>query len=181
MGKAASEIDSAAAASASRTAFHRFTFVRYVWALPLALPLFAAAIYGAIRFPVVPLFRTAILLGYTALLWREPRLWMFFVPALLTISNLAPWSGRLFFDELDFFLLITVAVCALRRRTGISMRLAPTAAATIGFFVLVFVVSLGIGISPFEPIDANSFANYYSKYNGLRIGKSLLWGIVLLW
>ena len=87
----------------------------------------------------------------------------------------------IFFDELDFFLLITVAVCALRRRTGISMRLAPTAAATISFFVLVFIVSLGIGISPFEPIDANSFANYYSKCNGLRIGKSLLWGIVLLW
>lgn len=45
----------------------------------------------------------------------------------------------------------------------------------------MFIVSLGIGISPFEPIDANSFANYYSKCNGLRIGKSLLWGIVLLW
>jgi hypothetical protein len=174
-------MDDAELGPVSNTAFRPNSFARAVWALPLALSLFAIALYSAIRFPVLPIFLVAALIGYAAVIWREPRLWLFFVPALLPALNFAPRSGRFFFDELDLFLLITVATCALRRRIGRPVRLAPVAALLLGLFALIFIVSLGIGILPLEPLDANAFANYYSKYNGLRIGKSLLWAVVLLW
>ena len=177
MGKSQSQGLDLAPTAVDRSAI---SLARLVWAAPLALLLSGAALYGAYEFPVVPLPLLAALLGYAALLWREPRLWMFFVPALLPVLNLAPWSGRFFFDELDLCLLVTIAVCALRGRSGQSTRLAPAAGLTIALFVSVFLISLAIGLVPFEPLDGNSFANYYSKYNGLRVGKGLAWGIALL-
>jgi len=151
-----------------------------ICATPLALALAAIAIYGGVRFPVASLPIVISLVVYAAVLFREPRLWLFFVPALLPILNLAPWSGRFFFDEFDLFLLMTVAIWLLRSSSHPQMRLAPTAATLVFLFALAFCASLAIGLSPFDAVDDNAFLNYYSKYNGLRVGKGLLWGLVLL-
>jgi O-antigen ligase len=37
-----------------------------------------------------------------------------------------------------------------------------------------------IGAYPFPPLDANSFSNYYSHYNALRVAKGLLWALLLV-
>ena len=155
-------------------------FSRLVWAAPLAVSLIASALYGANRFPSAPMMLIAALIGYGAILWREPRLWLFFVPALAPVLNLAPWSGRFFFDEVDLFFLVTVAIGSLRIGSGRPARLAAAAAFLISAFVVVFIASAAIGLSPLEPLDSNAFANYYSRYNGLRIGKSLAWAIAFL-
>ena len=152
---------------------------RLIWAAPLAAGLLAIALYSAYRFPVGPILLLAALMGYGAALWREPRLWLFMVPALAPVLNFAPWSGRFFFDEFDLLLLVTLAIRSLRGSDR-SARLAPAAAWAISLFVVVFLLSVAGGMMPLEPIDGNSFANYYSKYNGLRVGKSLGWSIALM-
>src|SRR5438552_18748213 len=42
---------------------------------------------------------------YAAILWRWPVGWLYAVPALLPLFDLAPWSGRFFFDEFDALVL----------------------------------------------------------------------------
>ena len=158
----------------------KISLVRLIWAAPLALSLGATAIYGGIHFPVASIPIVVSLLLYAALLWRQPQLWLFFVPALLPILNLAPWSGRFFFDEFDLFLLITVAIGSLRSDSQRPTRFAPAAAILVFLFVVAFAASLAIGLSPLDPIDGNAFASYFSKYNGLRVGKGLLWGLILV-
>ena len=37
---------------------------------------------------------------YAAILWRWPVGWLYAVPALLPLFDLAPWSGRFFFGRL---------------------------------------------------------------------------------
>ena len=155
-------------------------FSRLVWAAPLAAVMIAAAAYGTYSFPVVPILLGVALIGYAAILWREPRLWLFFVPALAPVLNLAPWSGRFFFDEVDLFFLVTVAIGSLRIGSGRPARLAPVAAFLISALVVVYIASAVIGISPLESMDSNAFANYYSRYNGLRMSKSLAWAIAFL-
>ncbi len=164
----------------SNNGFHPVTLARAAWALPIALPLIAAALYSALRFPFLPYFLAASLLGYAAMLWRQPQSWLFFVPALLPILNFAPWSGRFFFDELDLFLLITVALWMVRGRLGKSAKLVPAAGYLVVLLIAISTISLSLGILPLEPIDGNAFANYYSKFNGLRMAKSLAWAVVLL-
>jgi hypothetical protein len=151
-----------------------------LWALPIFLLVFGAVIYEAIQFPVVPFLLAAALAGYAVLLWRMPSAWLLAVPALLPILNFAPWSGRFFFDELDLFLLTTVAVWLVRGRLGQSAKLVPAAGYIIIVLIVVSTVSLLLGLLPLEPMDGNAFANYYSKYNGLRMTKSLAWAVVLL-
>ncbi len=159
----------------------KISLARLIWAAPAALTLAATAIYGGLHFPVASIPLVLSLVFYAGLLWRQPQLWLFFVPALLPILNLAPWSGRFFFDEFDLFLLATVAIWVLRSDSQRPLRFAPAAATLITLFVFAFAASLALGLLPLGPVDANAFASYFSKYNGLRVGKGLLWGVVLVY
>ena len=153
---------------------------RLIWAAPLAILFAAVAAYGGYHFPNKPFVVLASLAIYAGVLWWRPQLWLFFVPALLPLLNLVPWSGRFFFDEMDLVLLVTLAVCVLRSGRSRTPALAPLAAPLIFAFVMVFLVSVVIGLLPLEPLDSNAFASYYSHYNALRVGKSLAWGIALV-
>ncbi len=180
MAQSSTPIEDNASAATSNTLRRETSIVRLIWAAPLAATLTAAAIYAGLRFPVLSLPIVVSLVLYAALLWREPRLWLFFVPALLPILNLAPWSGRFFFDEFDLFLLMTVAIWSLRSGYRRSRRFVPAAATLILLFILAFCASLAIGLSPLDSFDENTFASYFSKYNGLRVGKGLFWGLILV-
>ena len=180
MTKSSTRLVDEASAAAIRSHPRELSRARLIWAAPLALALAAIAIYDGLHFPVASLPIVISLVLYAALLWREPRLWLFFVPALLPILNLAPWSGRFFFDEFDLFLLMTVAIWLLRSGSRRPARFAPAAATLVFLFVLAFCASLAIGLFPLDPIDGNAFASYFSKYNGLRVGKGLLWGLTLV-
>lgn len=180
MTKSSTRLVDEPSAAAIRSHPREISPARLIWAAPLALALAAIAIYGGLHFPVASLPIVISLVLYAALLWREPRLWLFFVPALLPILNLAPWSGRFFFDEFDLFLLMTVAIWLLRSGSRRPARFAPAAATLVFLFVLAFCASLAIGLFPLDPIDGNAFASYFSKYNGLRVGKGLLWSLILI-
>lgn len=134
------------------------------------------ALIGGFAFPVWPLALVTGLIAYGALLWRFPLLWLAVVPAALPLLDLAPWSGRFFFDEFDMLLLTTAGVLFLKRpawQPGLASKLA------LGLFLAVFLAAvLGslTGLIPPPPLDANAFSSYWSAYNSLRVAKGLLWG-----
>ena len=71
----------------------------------------------------------ALLPCYFLLLCWRPALWLFVLPALLPVLDLAPWTGWFFFEEIDLLLLLTVA-CGYARWQPSAMRRRPCPAAS---------------------------------------------------
>jgi hypothetical protein len=122
-----------------------------------------------------------ILVVYAIVLLTRPHFWVFVIPAVLPLANLVPWSGWLFVEELDFFVLVTVAVgywMLLPKPPVLKLSVIPA------LFLLLLAISYGVstavGLLPLQPIDANAFNNYMSHYNSLRILKPFVWALLLL-
>ncbi len=136
--------------------------------------------WGVADFPLAWPALAAGLVGYAAAVWVFPRAWLWVVPAALPALNLAPWSGRFFWDETDLLLGATLAVLLARglpkASRGQRWSAVGIAAAALG---LSYAVSLGQGLFPLPPLDLNRFAAYESPYNGLRVAKGVAWALVL--
>ena len=148
--------------------------------LPLSLLAIAAIVTGLIYYPLNPYLLGSLLVIYAAIVWRHPESWLFFIPAILPLANLSPWSGWIFFEELDLFVLVTIAVGYLRlmpkkRIYGIS----PVAASLLLLLAASYGISAWIGVMPLQRLDANAFSNYFSHYNSLRILKPFVWALLL--
>jgi len=142
----------------------------------LGLLLAAASVYPAPKLPM------ALLLGgYMALLLWRPQAWLVAVPALLPVLDFAPWTGWFFLEELDLLLLATCAAgyWALGRARA-PTKLPLLLRFALGLFLLCYAIAAWRGLMPLAPLDANSFANYTSPYNGLRVLKGVLWPVLLL-
>jgi hypothetical protein len=142
------------------------------------LILVGAALITLIDFPD---WRIAIALGlaaYAAVLMLRPLAWLIVIPAALPLLDLAPWTGRFFWDEFDLLMLITLAVALWRGRFRLSAWTVPKLGALLALFVMFWGVSLLVGLFPLQPLDANAFSAYWSHYNSLRLSKGLLWGLV---
>ena len=122
-----------------------------------------------------------------ALVWWRPVLALALLPAALPVLDLAPWTGRFFWDEFDILLLAVLAVGwhrsrpvgrGLARATGRSGAPAGFAAlqtAALGLLGLSLALSALRGLLPWQWPDLNSFSSYYSGWNALRIFKGALW------
>lgn len=147
----------------------------------LALVAAAMLAWFVIRYPLNSILLCGGLLAYLAVLRRWPQAWLLVLPALLPVLDLTSWSGRIFFDEFDALLLATVAIAGWRSRIEkSSYRLSPAAFVVLALFTLSTMLALALGAYPYAAFDLNSFNNYYSPYNALRIGKGLLWALLLL-
>ena len=132
-------------------------------------------------FPVFPSGLLAFLLVYALLLWRYPCLWLFVLPALLPVFDLAPWSGRFFFAEFDLLILLTLSVRYFRWESRSDQSSVDAGSKWLLWsFLVVTAVSALLGVLPLAPLDANAFADYYSPYNSLRVFKGFLWAFLLL-
>ncbi len=122
-----------------------------------------------------------VLALYALLLARYRHAWLLVVPAALPLLNLAPGTGRFFFDEFDMVLATTVAM-ALWHGPSPEARpvLSRWLAIAFSLFGISIVASLVIGLLPLSPLDANAFTNYLSHYNSLRVAKGFLWVVPLL-
>lgn len=146
-------------------------------ALLPSLGLLAIAGWGWWDFPRFHLPLGIALLLYLLSLLVFRHAWLVAIPALLPILDLAPWTGRFFFDESDLFLLVTLGAALLHRPDPqAGPYLARPAAALAGFFVITTLIALIGGVLPLSPLDANAFASYFSHFNALRIGKGFAWG-----
>ena len=115
------------------------------------------------------------LVVYAAALLRFPTAaYLIAIPLLLPVLDLAPLSGRFFWDEFDLLLAMTLGVRLLMRLPGDMAVPLPKAALWLLFASVV--ASTAIGVWPLAPIDANAFSSYLSTYNALRIAKGLCLG-----
>jgi hypothetical protein len=146
-----------------------------------ALLLLAGVSIGAWFFPRWgPLVLCGLAL-YALLLLRYRHAWLLVVPAALPLLNLAPGTGRFFFDEFDMLMVTTVAMALWHVGSPLSRaRLFRPLAFALALFGLSVITSLVIGLLPLSPLDANAFTNLLSHYNSLRVAKGFLWTLPLL-
>ncbi|NNM82135.1 MAG: hypothetical protein HKL98_05995 [Burkholderiales bacterium] len=150
-------------------------------ALPAILASFAGIFLGLRQYPLDPWWLGAALAAYAVLLWCRPHYWLFFIPAILPVADLSPWSGWIHFEELDFFLLVTIALGYLRLAGDAPVaRLTAPAILLGGLFLLSCCISAWIGFSPYQAPDANTFSSYLNHYNSLRVFKPVLWIVLLM-
>ncbi len=122
------------------------------------------------------------LLAYLALLWFLPRAWLVVLPAAIPLLDLAPWTGRFFFDEFDLLMLATAGMGLLRVQTLPVPPSRPLFRTLAGLMFASILISGGIGLQSPPPLDANAFASYWSPYNSLRLAKGMLWaGLIYYW
>ena len=137
--------------------------------------------YWAATFPAQPILLSLFLFIFATTIWYRPALLVAIIPATLPILDLAPWSGRFFFDEFDLLILIALAIGYSRvgpitrknQRTDTLFILATS------LLVISFTIGAIRGLTPWQIPDANSFSNYYSPFNALRIAKGALWAFLL--
>ena len=147
----------------------------------LALGFGVAFLLAASHYPFHDTWLAPILLIYAGLLGWRPQLCLFALPVLLPVLDLAPWTGWFFIEEMDLLLLLTAAFVYWKMDVfKPSARLPACAWACIAVITLAYLIGIWRGLLPLPALDANSFADYLSPYNSLRIGKSWFWAIVLL-
>ncbi len=136
------------------------------------------AVASLLDFPVARVALLASLALYAALLVRMRLAYLWIVPLALPMLDLAPISGRLFWDEFDVLLLVTLGVRLLvdptpsrdrPRYPRVSLRLLLAAVAA----------STAIALVPPPAWDANAFVSLLSPYNALRLAKGYAWGAAL--
>jgi len=121
------------------------------------------------------------LLLYMVVLGRWPGVWLLVLPALLPALDLAPWSGWFFLDEFDLFVAATLIVGLTRAPSPAPVQQVSALGRLLyGALFSSYLISLLLGLLPVQPFDANSFSNYYSHYNALRLAKGVLWAVALL-
>ncbi len=154
---------------------------RHLALLPLVLASLGLIAFALVHYPLNPFWLGAALLAYAAVLWRYPASWLFFIPAILPMADFSAWSGWLFFEELDLFVLATVAVCYWRLMPQKPVYgFSPVAAILLLLLAVSYGISAYIGVTPLQKLDANAFSNYFSHYNSLRILKPFVWALLLL-
>ena len=145
----------------------------------LVIHIAIAALWTA-TFPVFQIAVALILAACAIVVWHRP-VWAFaIIFAALPIFDLAPWSGRFFLDEFDALLLVVLTVAYARTPTTQRIRLHadPLFYMLLALVALSFAISTVRGLMPFQWPDANSFNNYHSPYNALRIAKGAMWAFV---
>ncbi len=148
----------------------------------IALFLFFAAVLGGLYFPVWKMGLSTGVAIYALFLWRFNFFALFFIPAVLPLLNLAPWSGIVLFEEFDLFLLATVAVSVWKGHysKNVFSSMDKLSWVCVILFLISIMVSLFKGMLPLSPLQPNDLSNYLSHFNSLRIGRSFLWTILLM-
>lgn len=144
----------------------------------------ALALFWLARFPV---FGAALGLGLgcaAALVWWRPVLLPGLAIAALLALDLSPWSGSLYFDELDMLLLLGLSV-AWARLSGLPSTVPPPDPRLATVFLLLccsVLISSLLGWQPWHPQALGDPGSPLSPWHALRLAKGLLWalGLILL-
>ena len=117
----------------------------------------ALVLAALLRFPVVPL-ALGIGLCSAALLvvWQPVWLWVI-VPAALPVLDLAPWSGRFFWDEFDLMLSLLVAVAWWRGGRVPTPHRDRLLSAAFALVLLSFAISSARALLPWPGLDEDAF------------------------
>lgn len=166
----------------SATALHKTaTFAGRAAALTLALICLLAAVWGVYNLPFFRLPLAVALAAYAALLVRWRWAWLIVLPAILPVLDLAPWSGRFYFTEFDFFVLLTLAVgYGLHGAAATFAHWFSRRYLVVALFALSVALSVGLRLVPWPAVAVDSFATYLSPWNALRVAKGFAAAWLLL-
>ena len=149
-----------------------------------ALPLLVAAaanLVMLVHFPAQPVALGLGLLAAALAVACRPLLIWWIVPAALPVLDLAPWTGRFFWDEFDALLALLLAVAWWRspappqpRHPDRPLRWLLLAVA------LSLMASTARALLPWPGLDVNAFAGLLQPFNALRIVRGAVWAL-LLW
>ena len=137
-----------------------------------ALLLVAGYFWSGPAFAVVSVL---LLTACAAAVWVRPGMALLIVPALLPVLDLAPWTGRFFWDEFDLLLMVCLLVGYLRTPQDGQRAGGSAWHPAFALLALSLTASMVKGAMPWPWPDANSWVSYYSPYNALRIFKGALW------
>ena len=158
------------------------TIERMAWAAA-ALGALAAASFIAAHHPLWPGLAFMLLVAWVAFAYRVPSVWLFVLPACLPALNFSPWSGWIGVEELDVFLLGTVAA-GYARMAGHAAERPPPLSGRGRAAVLALALLTGIGLWR-GVADAGGWAfgwfqGYTEPLNSLRVAKSFFHALLLL-
>ncbi|MYN41484.1 hypothetical protein GTP55_19145 [Duganella sp. FT109W] len=133
-------------------------------------------------YPLAGHWLLAVLAAYGALLWWRPALWLFALPALLPVLDLAPLTGWFFLEEIDLLLMLTAAITYWRWSVDRADLPHWPLLFRLGLCFLAMACAIGLwrGLRPLSSVDVNTFNNYLSPANALRVAKGWLWALLLL-
>ncbi len=176
----------------------------------MSLGCLATSGFLAWHHPLAPVLATALLVVWIVAVFVYPLAWLFIVPALLPIVDLAQWTGWLVVEEFDILVLGAAAgaYASMAWRGGIphdgfpgrtasgaaapspkaapaapgpeAARLSGISAILIGLFGVSTLLALYRGIHSAGSMDFGWFDGYYDAANSLRIAKSYLLALLML-
>lgn len=131
--------------------------------------------------PFARLLVAVVLAACFILQLRFSAAWVLYLPALLPVFDLTPWTGRLYINEFDLLVLTTASAHFLQAPPGHQFpKFAGFGGVIIVLLLASFLVSTIIGALPLPFPDQYQFTSYLSHYNALRVAKSIGWAVLLL-
>lgn len=119
--------------------------------------------------------------------WRWPHGWLFYLPALLPVVDLVPFTGNMLLTEADQLLLLAaltgygrlavLAPGALPGRRGAHISL--LGGGLVALLALSYAIGVARGFLPYAPME-EQLAGYHSRWNALRVGKGFFLPLLLL-
>jgi glycopeptide antibiotics resistance protein len=152
------------------------------WRVALAALLLALASVVVAEYPVHPAVLAACLFAYAVLLWFRPYAWLVVVPFVLPALDFAPWTGWLYVQEPDLFVLVTLGILLLRgqpTRGDLNFGGGP-AAFVLLLSIIAYLVSGGLGLTHLPGVPDVSDNPYLDAHNALRLAKGFAVPLVLL-
>ncbi len=147
----------------------------------LGMGFFSAGFAGALMHTVAPVWLAGILAVYSIRLWLRPTMWLWAIPAGLPLLAFSPWTGQIYFDEIDCFVLVTLGIGFIRiLPMPVRWRLSSSSKLLLLLLSMSYLVSTLVGLRPIPAADLNAFVDYASNFNSLRLLKGFLWALFLL-
>jgi hypothetical protein len=140
------------------------------------------AAWGAAIFPTLPGLLAVLLVAAAVAVWRSPALIFLIVPCAMPILDLTPWSGRIYIDEFDLLLLVTVTTAYLRAPAPISRQRVHDRV------LAVMTVVLGVALRDRrlarecclgKALKNSAVETLHGPLNAIRIGKGALWALLI--
>ncbi len=139
-----------------------------------------AATLGLLRYPLPAMWLAVALAAYGLALLRWPGAWLVVLPALLPVLDLSPWTGWLFLDEFDLFVMVTIAALSVVPRRDAPARYPRGLKLLLGAAAALAVLALFRGLLPFEELSPDMFWGLHRHVNALRPARAVLWAMLLL-
>jgi VanZ family protein len=139
-----------------------------------------AALLGLADYPLAPPVTAILLVGYAAAVRVRPHLMLVALPALLPSLSLSPITGRLWIDEFDLVVLVSLAVGYWRvfgaRPLPWPSLWLPIA---LGLLWATWLAATARGLWPLWHSSAGLAPGSHTAVEAWMVGKGLLWALLL--